>query len=421
LVVGVNGFGVAASRLCTQDGLFLLERLPESEGSPFQGVDGSTVLGYTGAIGGDSSPIPSRGEPQTATAVLDRAVGTPQKPTEKDDLLYYLEHEATSPSTLKSYVKLPHGRMCGSLCLTGQDEDENRIAKRLVCGREWCPLCRDISHRRRIARVLPRLMQICPMSYIVITFPLEVRSMMRDPQVLALMGKKVRRLLRRRGRRKVYTRWHFFGEHGEKYHPHLNVLCDGDYLPPEQLAELKDSIRRKLLKRSIANSIGKDLEINYSYVRTPRRIMHRVKYVTKASFTDINWDEPLAHALYGFHNGCFAGTWNDPPRWKLTGTDKKFNALLPLAEGKHPQSGKPIVWSKEPIPWVLVLMEEPVDIGGGYYLLPPIRPPPNRLPTPTNLIELPDGDYRKHTNEVRRGIERARELVSFLQDCESYS
>ncbi|GAI67371.1 unnamed protein product, partial [marine sediment metagenome] len=108
------------------------------------------------------------------------------------------------------------------------------------------------------------------MSYIVITFPLEVRLLMKNPRVLSLIGKKVRRLLRNLGYRKVYTRWHFFGEQGERYHPHLNVLCDGEWLAPEQLAGLKDAIRHKLLKRSIANTIGKDLEINYSYVKTPR-------------------------------------------------------------------------------------------------------------------------------------------------------
>ncbi|GAJ02792.1 unnamed protein product, partial [marine sediment metagenome] len=144
-------------------------------------------------------------------------------------------------------------------------------------------------------------------------------------------------------------------------------------------------------------------------------------YVTKASFKDIEWDEPLANALYGFHNGCFAGTWDDPSKWKLTGTDKKFNALLPLTQGKHPVSGKPIVWNKRPIPWLLVSMETYFDIGGGYYLLPPIREPPGLTAIPTNLTELPDTDYRKHPNAVRRSLDRARERVSFISDYESYS
>ncbi|GAJ18887.1 unnamed protein product, partial [marine sediment metagenome] len=171
----------------------------------------------------------------------------------------------------------------------------------------------------------------------------------------------------------------------------------------------------------IAKTIGKDLEISYSYARSPKRMMHWIKYVTKASFRDIEWDEPLANALYGFHNGCFAGFWDDPPKWKLTGTDKKFNALLAIRKGLHPVSGKPIVWNKEPIPWALVKQQNPVDIGGGYYLLPPIREPPAERWQPTNLTELPDGDSRKHSNAVRRSIDIARERVSFYNDCDSYS
>ncbi|MBA7644796.1 hypothetical protein ES703_52542 [subsurface metagenome] len=314
-----------------------------------------------------------------------------------------------------------NGRMCGSQCLVGEDEDGNRIAKRIVCGREWCEDCRDISHRRRIARVLTRLFQIETMGYDVITFPLEVRSMMRNPRVLALIGKKARREYRKMGYRKAFTRWHYFGEKSQRFNPHLNVLYDGGYLSDEQLSKKKDLIRRKLLPRSIAKSIGKDLVIHCDYTSDPKRKMHWIKYVTRATFKDIEWDEPLANALYGFHNGCFAGTWNDPPKWKLTGTDKKFNALLPLAEGKHPVSGKPIVWNKRPIPFVLVLMQEPVDIGGGYYLLPPIRPPPAGRRQPTSLIELPDGDYRKQSNLVKRHGERADNILSLLQDGESYS
>ncbi|GAI88253.1 unnamed protein product, partial [marine sediment metagenome] len=99
------------------------------------------------------------------------------------------------------------------------------------------------------------------MGYLVVTFPLELRWMMRDPQVLALIGKKVRRLLRKRGYRKVYTRWHFFGEHGEKYHPHLNVLCDGGYLTPEELANLKDLICRKLLTPTMRKFGGSKMVI----------------------------------------------------------------------------------------------------------------------------------------------------------------
>ncbi|MBA7626268.1 hypothetical protein ES703_33713 [subsurface metagenome] len=256
------------------------------------------------------------------------------------------------------------------------------------------------------------------MAYLVVTFPLEVRVIMNDPKLLTILAKKLRQLLRKQGYRKVYTRWHFFGEHGEKYHPHLNVLCDGGWLSPEELARLKDLIRRKLLKRSIARRIKKDLVIHYDFTQDAKRKMHWVKYVTKASFTDRGWDEQLASRLKGFHNGCFAGTWNDPPKWRLTGTDKKFNTLLKVKQGIHPISGKPIVWDKPLVPWALVQTEKLIHLGAWCYCYTATRAPPLPPLDISNLTELDDDDYRKHPNDIRREIDRHRELLSRRQDCE---
>ncbi|MBA7575842.1 hypothetical protein ES708_17678 [subsurface metagenome] len=378
---------------------------------------------YRGSPGGEeSSPgIPRTNLTRTSTAVLNRPPGTPQKPTEQDDQLYYLDNEATSPSTLKPQAQKPYGRMCGSLCKIGEDKDGNGIVTRTACGREWCTDCRLIAHRRRIARSLTRLLQIDPMGYEVITFPLEVRLVMRNPSVLALKAKQTRQLYRKMGYRKIFTRWHYFGEHGEKYHPHLNVLYDGGYLSKEQLAKKKDLIRRKLLPRSIAKRIGKDLVIHSDYTSDPKLKMRWISYVMKASFTDRAWDEPLADALYGFHNGCSAGFWNDPPKWKLTGTDKKFNALLSIRKGIHPVSGKPIVWSKPLIPWALAQTLNLTHLEAWCYCYTSPRAPPLPPLDLSNLTELPDGDHRKHPNAVRRSIERARERVSFQSDYEENS
>jgi len=254
------------------------------------------------------------------------------------------------------------------------------------------------------------------MGYLVITFPLEVRWMMRDPEVLRRLAKKLRKLLRKLGYRKVYTRWHYFGDKSHRYHPHLNVLLDGGRLSDEELADLKNSIRRSLLKRSIAKTIGKDLVVHYDYTQEAKRKFHWVKYVTKASFKDKSWDEQLASKLYGFHNGCFAGLWDDPPRWKLTGTDKKFNDLLKVKEGIHPVSGKPIVWSKPLTPWALAQTVNLTHLGAWCYCYTAPRAPPLPPLDLSNLIELPDTDCRKHSNTVRRLIDRARERVSFDHD-----
>ncbi|MBA7577175.1 hypothetical protein ES708_19021 [subsurface metagenome] len=311
-------------------------------------------------------------------AVVDGDADTPKKPTIGDFLPHYVHCEATSPSTLKTQAQKAVGQMCGSLALVGVTESGKRIAKRICCGREWCEECREQAHNRRIARILKRLLQICPMTYIVVTFPVEVRPLMRSKATLALLGKRLRGLLRKRGYQKVYTRWHFFGDTPGVYHPHLNVLCDGGGMSPKQLADEKDAIRHKLLPRSMAKLIDKDLVVHYAYSQDEKRMMHWTKYVTKATFLEREWDDQLASMLYGFHNGCFAGTWGDAPKWKLTGTDKKFNALARLGEGRHPESGEPVVWDKKPLPWALVLIDSPIHLGAWWYSLPPTRPPPVR-------------------------------------------
>jgi len=186
--------------------------------------------------------IPQTNLPLTSTAVLTETPGTPQKLTVHDLVNHYLDTEATSPSTLSLPGVQDFGRMCGSLAVVGEDEDGNRITKRLFCGLEWCPDCRLFAHRRRIARSLTRLLQIDPMGYEVITFPLEVRLVMRNPSVLALKAKQTRQLYRKMGYRQIFTRWHYFGKNGEKYHPHLNVLYDGGYLSKKQLAKKKSLI-----------------------------------------------------------------------------------------------------------------------------------------------------------------------------------
>ncbi|GAI65482.1 unnamed protein product, partial [marine sediment metagenome] len=183
----------------------------------------------------------------------------------------------------------------------------------------------------------------------------------------------------------------------------------------------KDKIRRKLLKRSIARRIKKDLVIHYDYTQDAKRKMHWIKYVTKASFTDKSWDYELASRLKGFHNGCFAGFWNDPPKWRLTGTDKKFNILLKVKQGIHPISGKPIVWDKALVPWALVQSVNLIDLGSWCYCYNAPRAPPIPPLDLTNLTELPDDDDRKHPNDIRKEIARHRELISRRQDCEFYS
>ncbi|MBA7700534.1 hypothetical protein ES703_109249 [subsurface metagenome] len=145
--------------------------LTQDIGSPSQGEGGLTVPGFIGVIGSESSPVPSGGEPTLSSPATENLSDIPGKAYLKFLRLHYLDYEATSPYRFVPQAQKLFGRMCGSLALWGEDEDGNRIAKRIPCGREWCQDCRDISHKRRIARVLTRLMQVYPMAYDVSLSP----------------------------------------------------------------------------------------------------------------------------------------------------------------------------------------------------------------------------------------------------------
>jgi len=339
----------------------------------------AAVSGYTGRARGEVKTlpgIPQTNLPLTSTAVLDRPSDIREKTTHCDKTFCYLERidkrqKVEAKSFLRSVLT-----MCGSLAILGQDEDEERMAKRLYCGKQWHAACREITHNRKIARVLPRAQQVMPMGYWVVRPPWELMPLLRTKKSRSSFAKKVKDAFRAVGYARGLTFIHDFGEHSIKYALHLNVLVDGEYIPDERLDDLKRKLRRLIYPRSVIRKWGDKLDINYHYRRSRAEIMHTLKYCTKATFLDLEWDESLAVALYGARYSNWWGNWKQEPKWQLAASDKETAALSMLEQGLHPVSGKPIKWSKKPVPWALVLTEDPVPLGNGYYLLPPIRPPP---------------------------------------------
>jgi len=91
----------------------------------------------------------------------------------------------------------------------------------------------------------------------------------------------------------------------------LNCLVDGGYLSPGKLAAIK---------RGYANLIGADIvDMNYNYRRSPGKMVHTLKYVTRATFRDWGWDMAMAMELRGFRNMVVwgRGQWDGQPVWSL--------------------------------------------------------------------------------------------------------
>jgi hypothetical protein len=265
--------------------------------------------------------------------------------------------------------------------IAAECENGHRFAKELVCAKEWCGVCGkngSHAHNRRLARWLPKVQQFKTMGYFVFTIPPELRSKYRRKAALADLGRQVQELLRSLGFKRGLRRWHTFGDKSTRYHPHLNCLVDGDYLPPGKLKRIKTAYAR-LLEVGLA-------DVHYSYLRSPEEMFHALRYVTRATFRDYEWDLPLALELRGFRNMVVwgRGQWGGEPCWLLADLAEKSQAAVEgldvqaiesLTQKKCPVCGQPVQWG-EALPIGLLNLVEKRSLGAGYYRLADSRASP---------------------------------------------
>jgi len=253
------------------------------------------------------------------------------------------------------------------------------------------------------------------MGYLVFTLPEEVRGRYRSKARLNELTKRVtagdtRRhiegMLKSMGFERGLARWHWFGEavtdidcsaprKPQKLHPHLNVDIEAGYLPEGQLKAIRDGWARIL-------GVDKAV-VNYSYTDVVPKMVHVLKYITRATFRDYTWDERMACELYNFRNMRSWGSWKGEPVWELEG-EAELEPIAELEAGRCPVCGEPVAWGK-PLPVGLLDMADKIPIGAGYYRLADVRPPPG----------LPDDVKRRlywmelnHQEEVQVAMERAR-------------
>ncbi len=287
----------------------------------------------------------------------------------------YLERVAKGIFTgTKSYLP-SSSKKCGTWAKIGQCENGHRYAKRLFCGRPYHEACREITHRKKLARLLPKAQQIMPMGYWVVRPPNKYQYLYRTKKQRSAFTTRVSQALQAIGYSRGIILKHDFGEKSDIYAFHPNVLVDSGYKAPEVLDVEKRQLRRLIYPRWMLREYGDTLDIWYEYRQTRGEIMHTLKYCTKATFLDYQWDPSLADSLYRERYVVSWGNWKQPEKWQLSRHDRYLESLVSLEQKKCPQCGEPLKWSRPCQSFVLVLMEEPVDLGNGYYCLPPIRAP----------------------------------------------
>ncbi|MBA7671244.1 hypothetical protein ES703_79398 [subsurface metagenome] len=347
-------------------------------------------------------------------------------------------HYNDSPD--KSFLGSPDSdyfnKPCPGHFLIGSCENGHRFAKEILCHREWCPTCGEKwseAHQRKFSRWLPKVQQMKQLGYFVIEWPLASRFKLRSKAALEDAGRMVKQVLsgeweierrRQRGERisrqrkedirawwfpAGLRRWHFFGDlvkelgegmksltwvdkasesspggQGDRYNPHVNVLVPYGFITRGKFRRIKRALRAALQEP--------DLIVHYGYTREPARMVHALKYVTRATFLDWMWAPDVAASIYNFHNSQVWGKWLSREELKahpelaawslgdLEGEPELADLPDPLAiesleSGICPRCGKPLDWTG-PFPIKALAGMEKRDLGAGYYELSQVRAPP---------------------------------------------
>lgn len=353
---------------------------------------------YKSRSGGSVSwPIPSLISP--GAALENNEDGLIQTKSEAERLAPgdYKDLIAKSGSTQQPQ------RSCGTWAVISECESgEHHFGKKIFCGREWCEVCGEdnsASHKRRQARLLPRIQQVKELGYFVIEFPDSVREVaglcysktgLRDTTKAIVEVMAGKRGVGGDGRKRKggyfprgNGRWHFFGDElPGKWNPHFNVLVDSAYLEPAHLEKIKASLRAALN--------CPDLIVHYSYFDKPGQMVQKVRYVTKATFRNYDWNPYMARELFKFRNIRWWGSWSESPAWEIheaqdQGEDIAGLALVAsLQKGVCPDCGRPlralhynrttgvgVVWSM-PVDSVYLKLWGAREVAGtGYYRIPP--------------------------------------------------
>jgi len=351
---------------------------------------------------------------------------------------------------------------CGSWSVIAECESgHHHFAKRLYCGREWCEVCGEdnsAAHKRRMARLLPKLQQVKELGYFVIEFPDIARHIgeagispdmvkgegkgwcysktdLRDTTNTIVEVMAGKRSAGGRDSKRVegyftrgIARWHWFGDKKPgKYNPHCNILVDFDTLSEavrDGLQPVIESYRASLSTGKQTKKIRRELQgidmylrgksgympkplldriagvlreslncpdliVHYEYRNEPAKIVHSVRYITRATFKDSAWDGYMAQELFNFRNIRWWGSWQGEAVWQLSQAEAEgeniagLEAVSKLQAHLCPDCGQPlrvlhhsdrtgqaVQWS-QPIDSTFLLIWGAKEIAGtGYYRIP---------------------------------------------------
>jgi len=328
----------------------------------------------------------------------------------------YLDRQANTYNGMKNGSRkgFENGKYCGQYAKVGECEENHQYLKVIFCGKDWCENCREFTHKRRQARLMPKVVTMQRAGYFIFTIPEEMREFYQVKENLSGLRTYLRRKLKRIfPDLKAITRWHWFGDKDlAKYHPHLNILVDSlQKIPQEIIDELREDYK-EALERFTGISLGdKEVVAHYHFLTGKKRIYHALRYITRPTF--LVYQRELAFKLRGFRNTSTWGKFRELSFDELErlaiqreGNTKMKKEVILLSNNLCPCCGKKIRWRKEIYPGSLSFMGK--GLGEGYFelLLPlPRGSPEFRFPQDQLEVELLIGPVQDYMDKRRKFAE----------------
>jgi len=279
------------------------------------------------------------------------------------DFSYYPEYTAKTHNGLK-YPS------CAGGFIVGRCSQGHTHAKITLCGKEWCPTCGakdSFYHKRRVARWWDKALSFNSMGYMVVTVPMELWHHFGNKMCLNAFNTYLRRKLQGIGKDKGLSRWHWAGEDGRTYKPHLNFLFEGGYIPQKEIRKFRREVGQWLNNKFRAELKGVKVSPNlyYQYFTDDAHKVHKLKYVTRATMTTYN--PIVAKNLKGFHTTRSWGKFEKSEH-------KRTSDLVSYENGQCPCCGEKITWGEHMnmrkfrlLYGALTHVVKPAD--GGYYFI----------------------------------------------------
>jgi hypothetical protein len=242
--------------------------------------------------------------------------------------------------------------------------------KAVTCGKDWCPDCGanlSTTHRRRFNDlILPRFKALQEMGlsigYLVITIPKSLRERFTTQEALTDFRNYWRRKLKRENKALGVMRFHWAGEDGHTWHPHLNVLMPSGWITPETLNEWKKELGHwfkeylnlpecnywDVEKKEMVSDFP-PANIYYHYLKPKEefaegKLFHWVKYIFRS--TQTRYNKKTAGIIKGYRNTSIFGKKDLWPKKGIDETAMISQARKGFEIDETTGEAEKIVWLK---------------------------------------------------------------------------